>query len=87
MRLSDQDREARRRATAAMTKCACGNVARFGTAQCARCTDETSAAIREAQARKDLLNEIDALNAGAQDFSPDLRNVLRAILARIDAEG
>ncbi len=37
-------KESRQRATAAMTKCDCGNVARLGQTQCGRCEDETDEA-------------------------------------------
>jgi hypothetical protein len=71
--LSEEEREARRRATAAMAKCACGNVARHGTTQCGRCAGEQDQ-------RQSLLTLIDGLDPGAEDFGPDLRYLLRVLL-------
>ena len=82
MRLSDQEREARRRATAAMTRCPCGNVARFGETQCGRCAEESLIAEIEAEDNRRIIDEIFALDPRSEDFADDLRNVLHTLLAR-----
>jgi hypothetical protein len=42
--MSELTQKERRRATAAMTKCPCGNVARLGQTQCGRCEEQSTRA-------------------------------------------
>jgi hypothetical protein len=77
--LTEQQREERRRATAAMAKCPCGNVARHDDTHCGYCAGHRDE-------RQNTLRLIDALDPSAEDFAFDLRHLLRAILTRIDGE-
>ena len=86
MRISDQDREARRRATATMTKCACGNVARHGTAQCGRCAEATAEHLSEQRRRWELRKAVNDLDPDAPDFALDLRSILGLILDALHGE-
>jgi hypothetical protein len=86
--LSSEQRAERRKATAAMTKCACGNVARFGETQCGRCAaaaaDTALDIAKRVQHFHYLRRRIGDLIPTDPDFGTDLRAVLFDIVDAIE---
>lgn len=91
--LSPEQRAERRKATAAMTKCTCGNVAGLDQTMCGRCAREAADAAlgiakREALERHFayLRTRIGDLIPTDSDFGVDLRALLFDIVDAIEGE-
>lgn len=80
------NKKERQAATARMTKCACGNVARLGSTQCSACADRDQERDIQQTAHDDLRRRILSL-PGNDHQAAELRDILIDLLNFADQGG
>lgn len=83
-RPSQKTREERRRETAAMTKCGCGNVVRLGTDKCGRCHELANEQAAREQAAERAMEEHRAWHRAIENARSveELKPLLRHLVDR-----